>query len=417
MGFNYQAHAAETGTPIPKAPPIFSKFANALNHHDGVIELPTMIGKEFDYETELVIVFGRKCKNVSKENALSVVAGYAVGNDFSARGLQNITTQFTAGKMSDGFAPLGPWLVTRDRVPEPNNLRLKTWVNGEIRQDSSTSEMIFDCREIIRYVASIMTIEPGDILFTGTPPGVIWGQKVPRDERQWLKAGDKVVSTPPSRSAIEQRLREPPQSADAVFDAMVPGMPGAQPEAIAKAPACGEDVTGREANALFERFVEERARVKAPRQFQPEHEAACWPAYFRVGREACLDRTRHAPEVLFEDAPHAAQVCIVCAALQKVRERDLRQNRAAEAERQFAFHHLLRIGARHNPADPIPGCKAFRKRAAVDRIGAAVECDKRLGPLATEVDVPVDVVFDQRHGMPREQRKERALVGFGHRAA
>lgn len=194
VGFNYQAHAAETGTPIPKAPPIFSKFANALNHHEGDIELPTMVDKEFDYETELVIVFGRKCKNVSKENALSVVAGYAVGNDFSARGLQNITTQFTAGKMSDGFAPLGPWLATRDRVPEPNNLRLQTWVNGEIRQDSNTSEMIFDCREIIRYVAGIMTIEPGDILFTGTPPGVIWGQKVPRDERQWLKAGDKVVS-------------------------------------------------------------------------------------------------------------------------------------------------------------------------------------------------------------------------------
>ena len=207
VGFNYRAHAAETGTPIPKAPPLFSKFVNALNHHDGDIELPTLVDKEFDYETELVIVFGQKCKNVSKDNALSVVAGYAIGNDFSARGLQNITTQFMAGKTSDGFAPLGPWLVTRDCVPDPNNLQLRTWVNGEIRQDSNTSEMIFDCREIISYVASIMTIEPGDILFTGTPPGVIWGQKVPREERQWLKAGDTVVSAIEGLGELAVHLR------------------------------------------------------------------------------------------------------------------------------------------------------------------------------------------------------------------
>jgi 2-keto-4-pentenoate hydratase/2-oxohepta-3-ene-1,7-dioic acid hydratase in catechol pathway len=195
VGFNYRAHAAETGTEVPKAPPLFSKFANALNHHEGVVELPTKVDREFDYETELVVVFGKKCKNVSEEDALSVVAGYCVGNDVSARGLQNITSQFMAGKMSDGFAPLGPWLVTRDLVPDPNNLRLQTRLNGEIRQDSNTSEMIFDCKKIISYITSIMTIEPGDILFTGTPPGVIWGQKVPREERRWLKSGDRVVSS------------------------------------------------------------------------------------------------------------------------------------------------------------------------------------------------------------------------------
>jgi 2-keto-4-pentenoate hydratase/2-oxohepta-3-ene-1,7-dioic acid hydratase in catechol pathway len=195
VGFNYQEHAAETGTPIPKAPPLFSKFGNALNHHNGTVELPTPVDKEFDYDTELVIVFGEQCRNVSEDDALNVVAGYTVGNDISARGLQNITSQFMAGKMSDGFAPLGPWLVTRDRIANPNDLRLQTWLNGEIRQDSNTRDMIFDCRKIIRYVTSIMTVEPGDILFTGTPPGVIWGQKVPREERQWLKAGDKVVSS------------------------------------------------------------------------------------------------------------------------------------------------------------------------------------------------------------------------------
>ena len=100
-----------------------------------------------------------------------------------------------AGKMSDGFAPLGPWLVTRNLVPDPNDLRLQTRVNGEIRQDWNTRDMIFNCREIISYVSGIMTIKPGDIIFTGTPQGVIWGQKVPREERNWLKAGDQVASS------------------------------------------------------------------------------------------------------------------------------------------------------------------------------------------------------------------------------
>jgi 2-keto-4-pentenoate hydratase/2-oxohepta-3-ene-1,7-dioic acid hydratase in catechol pathway len=195
VGFNYREHAAETGTPIPKAPPLFSKFSNSLNHHRGIVKLPTLVDNEFDYETELVIVVGQKCRNVTEKYALNVVAGYATGNDVSARGLQNITSQFMAGKMSDGFAPLGPWLVTRNLVPDPNDLRLQTRVNGEIRQDWNTRDMIFNCREIISYVSGIMTIKPGDIIFTGTPQGVIWGQKVPREERTWLKAGDQVASS------------------------------------------------------------------------------------------------------------------------------------------------------------------------------------------------------------------------------
>ncbi|PVZ86636.1 FAA hydrolase family protein [Serratia sp. S1B] len=195
VGFNYRSHAAEIGAPVPKAPPLFSKFANALNSNQGVVPLPTHIDHEFDYETELVLVFGQRCHQVAEADALSVLAGYAVGNDISARGLQNITSQFTAGKTSDGFAPIGPWLVSRNLVANPNALRLKTWMNGELRQDSSTEEMIFNCRQLIHYVTSIMTIEPGDILFTGTPPGVIWGQNVPRDQRRWLKSGDKVTSS------------------------------------------------------------------------------------------------------------------------------------------------------------------------------------------------------------------------------
>ncbi|AHF79131.1 Ureidoglycolate lyase (plasmid) [Sodalis praecaptivus] len=195
VGFNYRDHAEETQTPVPKAPPIFGKFNNTLNHHRGTIVLPTAVDSEFDYETELVIVFGRRCRGVSEADALDVVAGYATGNDFSARRLQNVTSQFMAGKTSDGFAPVGPWLVTRNNIADPNALRIQTRVNGELRQDGTTRDMIFNCRQLIQYVSSFMTLQPGDILFTGTPQGVIWGQKTPRATRRWLKAGDQVVSS------------------------------------------------------------------------------------------------------------------------------------------------------------------------------------------------------------------------------
>lgn len=185
--FNYREHAAETGAPIPKAPPLFSKFNNALNHHGGTVRLPTRVAREFDYETELVIVFGQQCRDVAEANALDVVAGYATGNDVSARELQQQTSQFLAGKTSDGFASVGPWLATANLVPNPNSLRLRTTVNGEVRQDWTTQDMIFDCRRLISFVSGIMTIKPGDILFTGTPQGVILGYK------QRAKNGDGYV--------------------------------------------------------------------------------------------------------------------------------------------------------------------------------------------------------------------------------
>jgi len=195
VGFNYRKHAEETGTAVPKAPPLFAKYNNALNYHNGRIKLPTDADTWFDYETELVIVFGKTCKNVSEADALDYVAGYATGNDFSARGLQNITSQFTAGKTADGFAPIGPWLATRKRVPDPNKLRIKTVVNGEVRQDWTTEDMIYNCRHLISYASRCMTLKPGDVMFTGTPQGVIWGQKVPPDQRRWLRAGDIVTSS------------------------------------------------------------------------------------------------------------------------------------------------------------------------------------------------------------------------------
>lgn len=191
MGFNYRTHAAETGTPIPADPPLFNKFNNTLNHHGGQIKLPTSVAKEFDYEIELVIVFGRRCHNVSEADALEYVAGYCTGNNFSARDLQRLTSQFMIGKTHDGFAPLGPYLVTSDLVGDPNKLRLETRVNGKQRQDWNTSDMIFNCRQLISFASKMMTIEPGDIFFTGTPQGVILG--MPKDKRVWLRPGDKIA--------------------------------------------------------------------------------------------------------------------------------------------------------------------------------------------------------------------------------
>jgi 2-keto-4-pentenoate hydratase/2-oxohepta-3-ene-1,7-dioic acid hydratase in catechol pathway len=191
MGFNYRRHAAETGTPIPANPTLFNKFNNTLNHHGGTIALPTAAAKQFDYEIELVIVFGRECRNVSEADALGYVAGYCTGNDFSARDLQYLTSQFMIGKTFDGFAPLGPHLVTSDLVGDPNNLRLECRVNGEQRQDWNTNDMIFNCRQLISFASRMMTIKPGDIMFTGTPHGVIFGK--PKGEQVWLKPGDRIA--------------------------------------------------------------------------------------------------------------------------------------------------------------------------------------------------------------------------------
>jgi 2-keto-4-pentenoate hydratase/2-oxohepta-3-ene-1,7-dioic acid hydratase in catechol pathway len=191
MGFNYRKHAEETNTPIPKNPVLFNKYNNALNRHGGTIKLPVDVAKHFDYEVELVIVMGKEARNVSEADALDYVAGYCTGNDFTARDLQYLTTQFLIGKSCDGFAPLGPYLVTSDLVGDPNNLRLETRVNGETRQDWSTNDMIFNCRQLISFASKMMTLKPGDIYFTGTPQGVVYGK--PKDEQVWLKPGDKIA--------------------------------------------------------------------------------------------------------------------------------------------------------------------------------------------------------------------------------
>jgi 2-keto-4-pentenoate hydratase/2-oxohepta-3-ene-1,7-dioic acid hydratase in catechol pathway len=196
LGFNYRKHAIETGTPIPTTPVLFTKCNNALSGHNGVIRLPSQVARQFDYEVELVLVIGRTASNVKAKDALSYVFGYCTGNDFSARDLQykdGARSQFLLGKTCDGFAPIGPYLVTADQIPDPQKLKLECRVNGERRQSGNTSDMIFSCAEIISYASRYMTLKPGDIFFTGTPEGVIRG--MPKKKRVWLKAGDKISTS------------------------------------------------------------------------------------------------------------------------------------------------------------------------------------------------------------------------------
>jgi 2-keto-4-pentenoate hydratase/2-oxohepta-3-ene-1,7-dioic acid hydratase in catechol pathway len=191
VGLNYRRHAAEIKMPLPTSPVLFNKFNNALLGHNRPLRLPTRVASQFDHEVELVIVIGRTARDVSEDDALSCVAGYCTGNDFSARDLQRRTSQIMLGKIGDGFAPLGPWLVTADQVPDPNALDLWCDVNGERRQSSNTRDMVFSCAQLISYASGLMTLKPGDLIYTGTPEGVILGK--PEGQQVWLKAGDKVT--------------------------------------------------------------------------------------------------------------------------------------------------------------------------------------------------------------------------------
>ena len=191
VGLNYRQHAIEIGAPIPKQPVLFNKFNTTLNHHNGTIKLPVDFAKKFDYEVEMVMLIGREAKVVSEADALSYVAGYATGNDFTARDLQLDTGgQWMVSKTPDQFAPIGPYFVTADQI-DPDNLKLECRVNGETRQSSNTSDFIFNTRKMISYISRVITLKPGDIIFTGTPQGVIQGK--PKDQQVWLKPGDKIA--------------------------------------------------------------------------------------------------------------------------------------------------------------------------------------------------------------------------------
>lgn len=188
LGLNYRDHAAESGMAIPEYPVLFHKVAGSLIGHGQSVVIPR-ISNKIDYEAELAVIIGKKGKYITEKDALTYVAGYAPANDVSARDLQFRTSQWTSGKMLDTFGPLGPALITRDEVPDPHALRIKTIVNGEVLQDSNTSEMIFHVPFIVHYISQLVTLEPGDVIMTGTPPGV--GQS--RSPQVFLKAGDSVT--------------------------------------------------------------------------------------------------------------------------------------------------------------------------------------------------------------------------------
>lgn len=204
VGLNYRMHAQETGNPIPPVPMLFNKYENTLTGHRSKVKLPLKVDHQFDYEVELVIVIGRKAFEVPESKALSYVFGYATGNDLSARALQRASSQIMLGKILDGFAPLGPYVVSADQIPDPQNLKVTTHVNGERRQNSNTSDMIFNCAQIISYCSQHFTLKPGDIIYSGTPGGVVLG--FPPDKRVWLKPGDKVVTEVEKLGALEVTL-------------------------------------------------------------------------------------------------------------------------------------------------------------------------------------------------------------------
>lgn len=190
VGLNYRKHADETNAPYPEVPILFNKFNNTLTGHKCEIAMPK-VTEQLDYEVELGVVIGKEAKYVNKENALDHVFGYCTVNDLSARDLQLKTPQWLLGKTCDDFSPIGPYLVTADEVGDPNKLQLKTYVNGEVRQDSNTSDMIFYVDEIVSYISQHMTLTPGDLILTGTPEGVVLGYPV--EKQVYLKPGDEVT--------------------------------------------------------------------------------------------------------------------------------------------------------------------------------------------------------------------------------
>jgi len=189
IGLNYRDHALEAGMAIPAEPVCFGKFGNTIIGSGQTIRLPR-VSTQVDYEAELVVVIGKRTYNVSKEQAFESVAGYCNGNDVSARDWQinKPGKQWMLGKTPDTFAPLGPWIVSSDEVGDPHDLTVELRLNGKVMQSGSTKEFIFGVDEVVSYLSQIMTLEPGDVIFTGTPPGV----GMARDPQVWLKPGDEV---------------------------------------------------------------------------------------------------------------------------------------------------------------------------------------------------------------------------------
>ena len=188
VGLNYRDHAHEGNAPIPQQPMLFAKWTSAMVGPGQAIVLPPDT-QQVDYEAELGVVMGKKCRGVSADKALDYVAGYVCVNDVSARDFQRMDGQFVRAKSQDTFGPIGPWMVTRDELVDPQALGIRCSVNGRMLQNSNTREMIFGVRELIAFISRGITLQPGDLISTGTPSGVGFAQKPP----VFLQAGDEVA--------------------------------------------------------------------------------------------------------------------------------------------------------------------------------------------------------------------------------
>jgi 2-keto-4-pentenoate hydratase/2-oxohepta-3-ene-1,7-dioic acid hydratase in catechol pathway len=201
IGLNYDDHIAETGREAPKEQTWFSKLPSAVNGPYDPIQIPRA-SSAIDYEAELVFIVGKRCRHVTREDAASAVFGYCVGNDVSVRDWQFATTQFVLGKSFDTHAPFGPWIVTADEIGDPHALGIRCFVNGEKRQESNTRHLIFNVFDQIAHLTKALTLEPGDVIYTGTPSGVGFAMKPPK----FLEAGDVVRVEIDRLGALEARM-------------------------------------------------------------------------------------------------------------------------------------------------------------------------------------------------------------------
>jgi 2-keto-4-pentenoate hydratase/2-oxohepta-3-ene-1,7-dioic acid hydratase in catechol pathway len=205
IGLNYMDHIREQAGKVPEYPIVFAKYPSSLNAPGGDIVVDPDITQKADYEVELAVVIGAKVRDVSEGSALDVVFGYTVANDVSARDLQRRDSQFSRSKSFDTYCPAGPWITTVDQIPDPNGLDIRSWVNGELRQDSTTKEMIFDVPFLISYLSRGITLEPGDVILTGTPDGVGYFMDPP----SYLAPGDLVECEVEGLGRIANRVVAP----------------------------------------------------------------------------------------------------------------------------------------------------------------------------------------------------------------
>ena len=205
VGLNYRDHIEETGLEWPKYPTFFTKQVSCINRPGGVIHRPR-VSTKLDYEGELALVIGKRCRHVLKTQAADVIGGYMVANDVSVRDWQFRSPTWTLGKSFDTHGPIGPWIVTPDELGDPHHLSIKTWLNDQLRQSSNTDQLIFDCFTLVEYLSTVMTLEPGDIISTGTCGGV----GVMMTPRGYMKPGDQVKVEIEKIGVLSNRVIEEP---------------------------------------------------------------------------------------------------------------------------------------------------------------------------------------------------------------